>query len=92
MDKKIFISSVNPVTVNATKVAFNKFFSNVVVNAQEVSSGVSEQPINEELSVGARNRVQAIKSSHENKQQIDYYVGIESGRVELFSSCDNFGR
>ncbi len=77
----IVVGSENGVKIEAVKAAFETAFKqSVTVVAVNVESGVSPQPFNEELFVGAKNRAL-------NAMRVatgDFYVGIEGGAVELF--------
>lgn len=67
---------MNPVKIQATKLAFEKVFGDCEVIGVGVPSGVSEMPLSfAEVSQGARNRAQnAIKAL-----DADYGVGLEGG-------------
>ena len=61
---KVFVGSKNKIKVDAVRRAFEGVFLNEtwVVEGQEVDSGVSEQPMDEEETVrGARNRAAALR-------------------------------
>jgi inosine/xanthosine triphosphatase len=45
---KILVGSLNPVKINCTKSAFEKYFKEVEVIGYTVKSGVPDQPISEE--------------------------------------------
>jgi len=77
--QKVVISSLNPVKIEATKMAFQKVFpdSKFEFESVSVSSNVSDQPIgNEETIRGAYNRIDNAKKEIPNA---DYWVGIEGG-------------
>lgn len=76
---KINIGSTNPNKVNAVKKAFSKYFKDVEVNATDVESGVSKQPMSmKEIVKGAKNR--AVNAYNED---CDFSVGIEAGLFEF---------
>lgn len=50
---------------------------------QSVNSRVPDQPYNEEIYIGAKNRVQALKEIFKN-ERIDYYIACETG-IEDFN-------
>ena len=80
--KKIIIASNNPVKIKATMNGFQKMFPDdeFKIEAVTVSSGVKDQPTtNEEILLGARNRV---KNAFELTAYADYWVGIEGGIEE----------
>lgn len=77
---KVLVGSKNKVKVDAVRKAFEGVFPNAQwdVEGRAVSSGVSEQPLDEEETVrGARNRVNALKEVG----KADYYVGVEGGLI-----------
>jgi len=77
---KILIGSKNPGKIKGAKKAFEKYFDNVEIIGIPVSSDVSEEPVNEEIYLGAKNRVDnLIKYAKENNIEGEYYLGIESG-------------
>ncbi|MBE5821891.1 MAG: inosine/xanthosine triphosphatase [Clostridiales bacterium] len=81
---KILIGTKNPGKIQGAKEAFENYFNNFDIEGIPVPSNVSEQPVNNEIYEGARNRVNnLIKSSKENNIEADYYLGIESGITNL---------
>ncbi|GAC1412697.1 MAG: inosine/xanthosine triphosphatase [Candidatus Doudnabacteria bacterium] len=79
---KVLIGSKNPVKIEATRLAFEKVWPELlnedefVFEGYEVSSGVPNQPMSDEdCVVGARNRAKALMKIGEG----DYYVGLEGG-------------
>lgn len=76
----ILIGTKNPGKVEGAKQAFQEFFEDVDVTGVPVSSDVREQPVNDEIYIGARNRVDnLIKYAKDNNVDADFFVGIESG-------------
>ena len=76
----ILIGTKNPGKVEGAKQAFEKFYQDINVTSVPVSSDVSEEPVNNEIYEGARNRVNnLIKYADENRIDADYFLGIESG-------------
>ena len=47
----------NPGKIEGARQAFEKYFDNVEMEGISVSSEVSDQPLNEEIIKGAKNRV-----------------------------------
>jgi len=77
---KVLIGTNNQGKVEGAKQAFEKFYKDVKVEGISVSSGVSDEPVNDEIYRGASNRVNnLIKYSKENNIDVDFYVGVESG-------------
>ncbi|WP_457591513.1 inosine/xanthosine triphosphatase [Geoglobus sp.] len=75
---RVVVGSKNPVKVNGVERAFSRFFGEVVVVGREVSSGVSDQPFNNETVVGAVNRAKNAYS-----EEFDFSVGVEAGLFEF---------
>lgn len=77
---KAVIGTKNNAKINGAKEALEKYFPNVEVQGIDVSSDVSEQPVNEETYIGAKKRVQNVKEyCIENNIEADLYLGIETG-------------
>lgn len=77
---KILIATKNPTKIEGAKRAFSRFFDNIEINGIPVSSDVSDEPVNEELYDGAKNRVINLKEyAKGNNMTADYYISIESG-------------
>lgn len=81
---KILIGTQNPGKVQGAKEAFERYFTDFEIEGIPVSSDVSDEPVNDEIYTGAKNRVDnLIKYSKENNIDADYYLGIESGITNL---------
>ena len=65
---KILIGTKNPGKIEGTKQAFEKYFDNVEIEGIAVDSNVGDQPINEEILQGAKNRVKNLKEYASKKQ------------------------
>lgn len=77
---KILMGTKNPGKIEGAKQAFEKYFDNVEIEGIPVSSDVGNQPINEEILQGAKNRVKNLKEYAENNNmQADFYVSSEAG-------------
>ena len=77
---KILMGTKNPGKIEGAKQAFEKYFDNVEIEGIPVSSDVGNQPINEEILQGAKNRVKNLKEDAENNNmQADFYVSSEAG-------------
>src|SRR6056297_2059861 len=85
----ILIGSENPVKIEATKLAFERFFhsENVNVKGMSVDSNVSDQPIGiNEILKGAENRARNVKKKlydQTNAEKPSFFVGIEAGLIPL---------
>ena len=69
---KILIGTKNPGKIEGAKQAFEKYFDNVEIDGISVDSEVGDQPFNEEILQGAKNRVKKLK-------KYDFYVSSEAG-------------
>jgi len=84
---KVLIGTKNHCKIKGAKIALENYFDNVEIEGIGVSSNVNEEPLNEEIYIGAKNRVDnLIKYAKENNLKIDYYMGIESGITKLFGN------
>lgn len=81
---KILIGTKNPGKIEGAKEALKNYFDSFDIEGIPVSSDVSEEPVNEEIYEGARNRVDnLIKYALENDIDTEYFLGIESGITNL---------
>lgn len=81
---KILIGTKNPGKIEGAKEAFEKYFENVEIEGIPVSSDVSDQPINEEIFEGAKNRIKNLKKyAKENNLEVDFFVASEAGITNL---------
>ena len=77
---KILIGTKNPGKIQGAKEAFEKYFNNIEIEGIDVSSDVADQPVNEEILQGARNRVKNLKKyATENQIEADFYIASEGG-------------
>ena len=82
---KILMGTKNPGKIEGAKEAFEKYFENVEIEGVPVSSDVGDQPINEEIFEGAKNRVKNLKKyAKENNIEADFFVASEAGITNLF--------
>ena len=81
---KVLIGTQNPAKIQGAKEAFERYFDSFEIEGIPVSSGVGDEPVNEEIYTGAKNRVNnLITYTKENNIDADYYIGIESGITNL---------
>lgn len=81
---KILIGTKNQGKIEGAKQAFEKYYAEVEIEGIPVNSEVSDQPINEEIIQGAKNRVKNLKKyGEETNQQIDFYIASEAGITNL---------
>ena len=81
---KILMGTKNPGKIEGAKQAFEKYFDNVEIEWIPVSSHVGDQPINEEILRGARNRVKNLKEyAMKNNIEADFYISSEAGITNM---------
>lgn len=77
---KVIVATKNPGKIEGAKRALLNFFEDVDIQGIPVESDVSEQPVNNEIYIGAKNRVKNLKKyCKENSIKADLYFSIESG-------------
>lgn len=77
---KVLIATKNQGKTEGAKSALLRFFDNVEIQSISVESDVSEQPVNDEIYTGAKNRVKNLKKyAKENNIEADLYLSVESG-------------
>lgn len=77
---KILMGTKNPGKIEGAKLAFEQYFENVEIQGISVDSEVSDQPVNKEILLGAKNRVKNIKRyAEDNNIEADYYIASEAG-------------
>ena len=77
---KILIGTKNPGKIQGAKEAFEKYFDNVEIQGIAVESEVGDQPFNQEIVKGAKNRVKNLKKyAKENQLEPDFYISSEAG-------------
>ena len=81
---KILMGTKNPGKIEGARQAFEKYFNNVEIEGISVNSDVPDQPINEEILKGAKNRVKNLKQyAVNNNIEADFYVASEAGITNL---------
>ena len=77
---KVLIATKNQGKIEGAKRALEKYFDNVIVEGIPADSEVGEQPVNNEIYDGAKNRVKNLKKyCKENNIEADLFLSIESG-------------
>lgn len=75
----VAVGSDNPVKINATQRAFtDRLKESINIVHKKLPSGVSDQPIGDEIQTGARNRAVAVRE----KYDADFGVGLEGGGLQ----------
>lgn len=81
---KILMGTKNPGKIEGARQAFEKYFDNVEIEGIPVSSNVGDQPINEEIFQGAKNRVKNLKEYAKNNNiEADFFISSEAGITNL---------
>ena len=81
---KALIGTKNPGKIEGATLAFKNYFDDFEIEGIQVSSDVSEEPVNNEIYEGARNRVNNLMTyAKDNNIYAEYYLGIESGITNL---------
>ena len=77
---KVLIATKNQGKIEGATRALKNYFDKIEIIGIPVESNVSEQPVNDEIYNGAKNRVQNLKKyAKENNIVADLYLSIESG-------------
>lgn len=77
---KVLIATKNAGKIEGAKRALSHYFSDVEIEGIPVESNVAEQPVNNDIYNGAKNRVRNLKKyANDNNISADLYLSIESG-------------
>lgn len=77
---KVLVATKNQGKIEGAKRALSNYFNDIEIQGIPVTSEVSEQPVNDEIYIGAKNRVKNLKLyAQENNIKADLYLSIESG-------------
>ncbi len=77
---KVLIATKNQGKIEGAKKALLNYFDNVDIVGIPVESNVGEQPVNDDIYIGAKNRVRNLKEyCRQNNIEADLYLAIESG-------------
>ena len=81
---KILMGTKNPGKIQGAREAFEKYFDNVEIEGIAVDSEVGDQPFDEEILQGAKNRVKNLKEyAKKNNIEADFYISSEAGITKL---------
>lgn len=87
---KVLIGTKNPAKIEGAKEALKNYFDDFDIEGIPVSSDVSNQPVNNEIYEGARNRVNNLMNyALENGIDAEYFLGVESGITNLLGKWIN---
>lgn len=77
---KILIGTKNEGKIQGAYNAFEKYYKDVVIEGIPVNSEVSDEPVDDDIYIGAQNRVNnLIKYAKDNNKEADFYIAVESG-------------
>ena len=77
---KVLIATKNQGKIEGAKRALLKYFDDVEISGIPVDSNVGEQPVNDEIYIGAKNRVKNLKTyAKKNNIEADLFLAVESG-------------
>jgi len=77
---KVLIATKNQGKIEGAKRALLNYFDNVEIVGITVESNVGEQPVNDDIYIGAKNRVKNLKEyAQTNNIDADLFLSIESG-------------
>lgn len=77
---KVLIATKNQGKIEGAKRALLNYFDNVEIVGIPVESNVGEQPVNDDIYIGAKNRVKNLKEyAQANNINVDLFLSIESG-------------
>lgn len=77
---KVLIATKNQGKIEGAKKALLNYFDNVEIVGIPVESNVGEQPVNDDIYIGAKNRIKNLKEyAQANNIDADLFLSIESG-------------
>lgn len=81
---KILMGTKNPGKIEGARQAFEKYFDDINIEGISVDSNVSDQPVNEDIFQGAKNRVKNLKAyAEKNNLEADFFIASEAGITDL---------
>ena len=81
---KALIGSKNQGKIESARQALSIYFEDVEVIGINVSSDVSEMPVDDEIYIGARNRIANLKKyAKESNIEVDFFMSAESGIFKI---------
>ena len=81
---KVLIATKNQGKIEGAKRALLNYYNDIEIQGIPVDSNVEEQPVDNEIYIGAKNRVKNLKKyAKENNINADLYLSIESGINKL---------
>ena len=87
---KILIATKNAAKIQGAREAFSTYFGNFDLEGIAVPSEVPDQPINEQIFQGAKNRIKnLVRFAEQNNIEADYFLSVESGLTKQLGSWLN---
>lgn len=84
---KILMGTKNPGKIEGARQAFAKYFEDFEIEGIAVKSEVGDQPFNQDIFLGAKNRIKNLKIyAKENKLEADFYIASEAGITDLLGN------
>lgn len=81
---KILVGSTNESKILGVKEAFLRYHKDIDISGVKCDSLVPDEPINEDIYLGACNRVKNLKNyAMSNSLEADYFVAVETGLMVL---------
>ena len=81
---KVLIATKNQGKIEGAKRALLNYYNDIEIKGIPVDSDVGEQPVDNEIYIGAKNRVKNLKKyAKENNINAELYLSIESGINKL---------
>ena len=77
---KVLVATKNQGKIEGARRALARYFDNFEIEGIPADSNVSDQPVNEDIYLGAKNRIKNLKLlAKENNINADLFLSIESG-------------
>lgn len=87
---KVLIATKNAGKIEGAKRALSRYYENVEIEGIAVPSDVPEQPVNDEIYKGAKNRIKNLRNyAKENRMEAEFYLSAESGIHNFFGIWEN---
>lgn len=82
---KVIVATKNPGKIEGARRALAHYFGDFEIEGFHAESNVPDQPVNQDIYLGAKNRIKNVKAyCRENNINADLFMSIESGIQNLF--------
>lgn len=87
----IAIATKNANKIKGIKDALSFYFKNINIDCFNVVSGVPDQPFDDEIKIGAKNRIENLKKFCKKNSNTNYdlYISVESGIIKILDDYYN---